>query len=191
MRKPFVHLSVDDVLLSLAPPAPEHTMLACLSEYNRVYNAKFTLYCYSFQDNFLISEIKTDYFQKARKWLALGYHAKTNEPFASDHGYQAGFELTQRTFRALKATRANVLRLHYWDATSEQRAFLSKHGVKRILNREDSIKCENLSEINAESLRIGREEIFFFTHEWCFEQEREKLEAAIRLYCDAGYEFII
>jgi hypothetical protein len=151
IKKPSVHLSIDDVSESLQMLHKcstyaggggmfKSTLFARLKKYHDQYNAKFTLYCYAIKDKFLISEIPFSFRQefKANKdWLKLGFHQKCDVPFLEEEGYAAGFELVERTVKCLHSGRTNTLRLHYWKANPEQKNFLRSKGVTTLLTEDD------------------------------------------------------
>jgi hypothetical protein len=179
------------------------------------YDAKFTLYCYAFTGQFLISEIPSFFrqeFKTNKDWLKLGFHQKCDMPFLEEEGYAAGFELVERTVKRLRCGRTNTLRLHSWKANPEQKNFLRNKGVTTLLTEDDDslpyndddffisqgivhrrtrVRFENLNVINPSTLAIGRKHIVAFTHEWCFADTAEKIEKALSLYRKHGYEFIV
>ena len=53
-------------------------------------------------------------------------------------------------------------------------------------------KCwvEKMEKISAETAHIGDSYISFFTHEWCFDEQLERIEKLIKLYYMADYIFV-
>lgn len=185
-----------------------------LRQWNRHYGAKFTLYCFAMMDNFLLSEIPMRYvdeFCDSAGWLRFGYHGKSASRFSEDRGYRAGYELFSHTAKQLGMQTSSILRLHNWLAEDEQKDFLYNKGIQVLLYPDDSnqpymeddsfedrglqhwrtrIRFEYLDRISESTLHIGLNRIVAFTHEQVFEQESEKMEAAIQLFREKQYEFI-
>jgi hypothetical protein len=110
--------------------------LAVLKKWHDQYNAKFTLYCYSFADQFRVSQIPSSCcreFGAHADWLKLGFHSSCYAPFLEEREYDAGFDLVERTVRRLRAGKTNTLRLHYWKANPEQKDFLRKKTLQLYL----------------------------------------------------------
>ena len=186
-----------------------------LRQWNMQYGLKTTLYCFAVTEDFLISEIPEFYkheFEKAKDWLRFGYHSKFNTPFADEYGTEAGFELCQKTFKKLNCGKSDILRLHYWCGCNEQKRFLKNSGINTLLYPDDDcfkyndndefehcglnhwrtrILFENLKEVDDANLFAGiKERICAFTHEQVFDIQAEKIEKAVKIYLNDGYEFI-
>ena len=180
-----------------------------LYDWHLRYGALFTLHCYCFIKNqdYSISEIPQRFakdFQKHRNWLRFGFHSCTNLPFVDETDYEIAFLNFIQTAQKLQMNSTNILRLHYWNATNRQKQFLYKSGIRVLLYPTDTkcfTKCglehwctnfafEELSILNEQSLCMGESKVVAFTHEWCFEQQIEKIEFALRLYKKNNYVFI-
>jgi len=217
-----VHISIDDIgksfrWLTVNRPKSlfDMRLYGQLKTWHEKFGAVFTLYCFALVEQFLISEIPADYsdeFKANAHWLKFGFHGKCgNYPFAQEIGYRESFELVEKTIERLGAGKTNILRLHSWQATPDQKKFLFEKGVSTLLYPDDDclrydsndkfthcslthwrtrVWLENIEEINDKTLHVGREQIFAFTHEWCFEHVSGKFEEALKIYRDNGYEFI-
>lgn len=185
-----------------------------LRQWNNDFGAKFTLYVFALTEKFLISEIPSKYAEDFRgnaDWLKFGYHGKCEIPFAQESGYAEGFDLVDKTFTMLNAGKTNILRLHCWLATKTQKMFLSRHGTSTllypddnnmpygndntfydddILHRRTQVCYERITVVDTESLCVGDKYVSAFTHEWCFDQEAEKIKDSLKIYRSNGYEFI-
>jgi len=217
-----VHFSIDDIGQSfkwLTTNRPKSLfdmrLYGQLKTLHEKFGTIFTLYCFALVEQFLISEIPSAYsaeFKANAHWLKIGFHGKCgNYPFAQETGYREGFELVDKTIERLSAGKTNILRLHSWQATPDQKKFLFEKGVFTLLYPDDDclrygsndefthcslthrrtrVCLERSEEINDRTLHIGREQIAVFTHEWCFERVSGKLEESLKIYRDNGYEFI-
>ena len=94
---------------------------------------------------------------------------------------------------------------------SEQKEFLYLQGIRTLLYPDDDmynygsddefiesnithwrtrIRFENIESICEESAHVGKERIIAFTHEKFFDEQKDKIEYAIKLYKQHGYMFI-
>jgi hypothetical protein len=214
-----VHFSVDDIGLRLRDASGGNGLFdvpffAKLKEWHDKFDLRVTCYCYAMTEDWLISELSHESapdFGRSKGWLKFGFHAKRDFAFADESGYEAGFELVNATIRRLGGGMTDTLRLHCWNASAEQKAFLRRKGVRVLLTQDDDglpygdddtytdcglvhmrtrVRFEEMKEITPETLHIGREHIVAFTHEWCFDEQIDKIEEALRLYKDAGCGFV-
>ncbi|GHV18272.1 hypothetical protein FACS18949_11680 [Clostridia bacterium] len=174
-----VHFSIDDV--SEVSFSGKVQLFESLTYLYEKYNLKSTCYCYGRDIPKKQARIK-DY-------IKFGFHSEDEQPFKDDIYYKKHFKLATRKLRRF-STVTDFLRLHYWDATDEQLKFLYKMGVKRLHTREPTVRFENISDLMPQSLHIGNEQVFAFTHEWCLDEQRAKVEEALEMYLAAGYNFI-
>jgi hypothetical protein len=59
-----------------------------------------------------------------------------------------------------------------------------------LIHMRTRLCFEKLEAVSAQTLHIGRDRIVAFTHEWCFDEQINKIEKALALYGGAGYEFV-
>jgi hypothetical protein len=216
-----VHISVDDVEKSLAwlinnqPNSIfDSTFFDELRKWHNEFGAVFTLYIFSETEHFKVTDIPIRYaheFSSNSNWLKFGYHSNSHIPFVQEKDYEKGFRLVEQKLNELGAGKTDILRLHYWHVTSEQKIFLRNNGVSCLLYPDDEalpydeddsfcdnsllhkrtrIRFENLTITDSTSLDIGRCHIIAFTHEWCFPSIIQTLENALRIYSENGYKFI-
>lgn len=134
--KKTIHFSVDDVGSCLRDACESESLFdvpffAKLKEWHDNCELRVTCYCFAMTDTWLISELSDRLapdFKRNRKWLKFGFHAKRDLAFEEESGYRAGFELVNTTLRRLGAGRTDTLRLHYWNASAEQKRFLARGG---------------------------------------------------------------
>ncbi|MCL2078880.1 MAG: hypothetical protein FWH17_03445 [Oscillospiraceae bacterium] len=178
------------------------------------YGAKFTLYAFAMSSDFLISEIPCEYaveFAESKDWLRFGYHGKCGATaFRDECGFRQGYRLVDDTLSRLNTGKTDVLRLHSWYATSEQKQYLYENGVTQllfpdidelyengesftedgILHHRTRVWFEKMSLMTADTLLVGKENVYAFTHEKHFEGQTDNIEKAIALYKQADYLFI-
>lgn len=215
-----VHLSIDDVCNAfrwLANNRPESLfdmrLFGKLYEWHEKYGISFSLYCFAETEGFKLLDIPQCYakdFANSREWLKFGYHGRCAMRFEDDKEYDIGFEMFKQVSDNLMMKRTDILRLHNWYATSEQKKYLHKMGIKTLLYPdvvelpyEDNdmfidcslehwkthIRFEYLQELSESSLKVGKERIVAFTHEKYFDGEADKIEKAIKIYMENGYDF--
>jgi len=208
-----VHLSIDDIYMSLR--SEENNILSVLKQMHTAFGAKFTLYHYTDMEGWQIEQIPKPigaFLKDNRDWLKLGFHSANETPFSSsERDYNQCFLRSRCIWGKLKAATTDILRLHYWDATDEQKDFLRKKGVQVLLMRDDDdlpydefdkyeecgitmrrtrVRFENITDISLDSLHIGKPFIAAFTHEWCFAENEGKIWRALEIYSGNGYTFI-
>jgi len=214
-----VHISIDDVGQSLRLLAHERPVsifdsdfFALLKKWHNQFNAKFTLYVFS--DSFLLSDMPVEYtndFHGNAQWLKWGYHGSSKLPFIEELNYEEEFKLLDKAFDKLGAGKTDILRLHYWQVSPEQKKFLHSKGITCLLYPDDDklpydcndtfyehglphlrtrVRFENIDTVNPETLAIGKNHIAAFTHEWCFPDIIMRMEESLRLYSKCGYRFI-
>jgi hypothetical protein len=185
-----------------------------LKRWHEEYGLKVSLYCINEFEGFNIQDfpnVYADELSENKEWLRFGFHSSTDQPFLSDRGYRFGFANTVGKLKELDAGITNIIRLHSWLATSEQKNWLASQGIEMIfipyvedcyLGKEEFYvedglkhqvtKCwiEKMRQINEKTLNIGEEFISCFTHEWCFDEQVDRIEKMIGLYSMYGYIFI-
>lgn len=185
-----------------------------LLRWHEKYDLKISMYCISDLEGFNIAEFPEKYsedFKRNRDWLRFGFHASTGEPFITDNDYMSGFNNVTTKLQELGAGITDTIRLHSWIANCKQKEWLVSQGVKTIFypNVEEYsydqnglffasglehhvTKCwiERMNDINKETACIGDTYISCFTHEWCFDEQIQRIEKLINIYKLEGYEFI-
>ncbi len=217
--KRLVHLSIDDVgasLCWLCQNLPTNIwdmrFFGKLRHFNAKYGAEFTLYVFYETGSRTIGDIPQRYvddFSACANWLKFGFHSRNSERFENDNNYRDAYCHTQAEIQRLGMGKTDILRLHYWKATEEQKCFLHNAGVRSLLYPFDDeryvdgkfldsdiihiktdVCFERIAEANSVSLSIGKPIIAAFTHEKLFEQQLEKIETALDIFEKNGYEFI-
>lgn len=185
-----------------------------LKKWHDMYGAKFTCYCIVKMDDFSFFDIPYHYkkdFADCSHWLRFGFHSCDATSFCKTVDYMNMYDDYMRYLRELKMGETDFLRLHSWLATDEQRLFLASRGIKMIhypnddeipydsadefcenglLHKRTRVWLEKTPEITEKTLHIGRNYIGVFTHEWCFDEQKNKMETAIQEYKQSGYCFI-
>jgi hypothetical protein len=216
----IVHLSIDDVGVSLRWLCNNHPdsiwdmrFFGRLSELHAKYGAQFTLYCfYDLGGGLTFSDISDSYakeFAGCADWLKFGFHSRNSEPFSKDIDWIFAFEATSAAIRRLGMGTTDILRLHYWKASQEQKHRLRDMGVVTLLypneddryaeekyidsgivHRRTAICFEKMLDINELSLHIGNRVIAAFTHEKCFEMSLVNIEFALKIWTQNGYSIM-
>jgi hypothetical protein len=199
-----VHFSVDDVSNSLrditgtGDPFGDRMFRQLVLRHD-LYGLKCTLYVYL---DALLPLPALKFWRDHAVWLKLGYHSATDQPFSEESGYQSNFQAAKRIFRKIKCGTTDTIRLHYWECTDEQGSFLKRNGVETLLVKADTqsiqsinavltdICFENIDTADRERLFTGKAQTVAFTHEWCFAENVQKIETALGLWKNSGYEFI-
>jgi hypothetical protein len=215
----LVHFSIDDVGASLrwlCQNRPAHIwdmrFFGKLQEFNTKYGTEFTLYIfYDIGSGSVVGDIPQRYaddFLACANWLKFGFHSRNSERFENDNHYKSSYELMQAAIQVLGMGKTDILRLHYWKATAEQKCFLHKAGVRSLLcpsqdekyengkycengiiHRKTDVCFERLSKVDCAALAVGNPIIAAFTHEKLFEQQIEKIEAALDIFVKNEYVF--
>lgn len=189
-------------------------LFAQLKEFHEKYGLKCSLYIFEPTDFFWMAshfQHFRDDFSLNSTWLRFGYHGNKIR-FSKDYAYASGYYLFECACQKLDAEITKTVRLHNWYATPEQKSFLYDKGVRTllypddnclrydengcfteqgILHRKTNVRIENIAEITCSSLLIGKEKyIVAFTHEGCFDTQSSKIESAVKLYSECGYEYV-
>lgn len=214
-----VHFSIDDVCSSfnyIHKNRPQSIfdmrLYGQLLDWHKKYGLIVSLYCIYNDTDFNLSMVPDKYkseFYDNRDWLKFGFHSLDDKPFKMDKDYANSFNKMEEFISKMKMGTTSVLRLHSWETTDEQDLFLKSRGVEIILsskdgNYDDDGKCfkngiihrrtdfwiEQMSNINCKELEIGSNYIVLFTHEWCFDQYKKRIETAFEIMQQKGYVFI-
>jgi hypothetical protein len=215
----LVHLSIDDVGASLRwlfQNGPQSVwdmrFFGKLRELREKYHAEFTLYCfYDFGGGLTFNDMPDNYakeFSLCADWLKFGFHSRNGEPFLSDADWMPAFVSVYSAIRRYGIGETDVLRLHYWKASQEQKHRLRDMGVMTLLypneeryyqydryseagivHRRTRVCFEKISELNECALAVGVSVVVAFTHERFFEQQSVNMEFALRSYSENGYSF--
>ncbi|MCR5416433.1 MAG: hypothetical protein K6E79_06535 [Pseudobutyrivibrio sp.] len=185
-----------------------------LLQWHKKYGLKVTLYLIACSEDYLISEIPEKYksdFADNKDWLRFGFHSKSKLSFREDSGYKAGYELVQSTIKKMNMGETDTLRLHSWFCSAEQKAFLYDEGIKTIFYPDDDClkydkndlfldcglihrrtRCwvEKMDHIDEEHCFVDKEYVSVFTHEWCFDEQKDKIECLLEIYKKAGFSFL-
>lgn len=185
-----------------------------LKDWHDRYDAKFTCYCIVEFDGYSFFDIPLKYaedFQNCASWLRFGFHGCDSLKFSQSIDYADTYDKFMWYLHELKMGDTDFLRLHSWMATEKQKRFLVSRGVRTLhypdddifsYNSEDEfvenglrhkrtrVWLEKLGEITDQTLCIGRNYVGVFTHEWCFDEQKDKMELAICRYQQNGYQFI-
>jgi len=216
-----VHFSIDDIGSSFrwlyshnAQSVFDIPLFAKLRLFHEEYGLKCSLYIFELTDFFWMAEMFPQFkeeFSSNSQWLRFGYHGNKIQ-FTKDYAYMSGYFLFEYACKKLRAEITNIIRLHNWYASVEQKQFLYHKGIRTLLypndnclrydenscfvdqgivHRRTDIRIENLNELTCNSLLIKKQNlVVVFTHEECFETLLDKIEAVIKLYSVNGYQFI-
>ena len=151
-----VHLSFDDVDIAMRQLTEDSTKYCSIFDHpffryllylHESYDAKMTLYIYSENKDYSVSDFPNCYkpeFEQNADWLKLGFHAirpNHSEVETSQlERFAVAYEKTESSIVrfAGKDCMSHTLRLHYWQCTEEERAFLAQHGVRTLLTCDDT-----------------------------------------------------
>ncbi len=185
-----------------------------LKRFHEKFHVKFTLYCIMKGQGYSFCKIPLDYreeFLKNADWLRFGFHSVTDEPFRETRSYQDSFFAFVKKREELGMGITDTLRLHSWRIRDDQLDFLHSQGISTVLYpdeeqfpydengffvrnnmmfRRTDIWLEKTECINENILEIGNKACAVFTHEWCFDAEKEKMEKALFLHKANGYCFL-
>ena len=132
----YIHFSIDDVgqslnWLSVNRPKKIYDMrfFGLLKKWHDDYDIKVTLNVYACLDNFELNQIPEEYkndFNSAAEWMKFAYHSKSLEPFIDDDldAVSMGYNIYDDTCTRLLWRRSDIVRLHFWIASEEQKKFL-------------------------------------------------------------------
>lgn len=216
-----VHFSIDDVGSSLewlAHNRPnsifDMRFFGKLRYLHEKYGTKISLYCFPLCEELLSADCIEQYyneFYENSDWLKFAYHGRSEMRFCDNEAYVGDIEKFIGDAKKIGMSLTDIIRLHYWDATEEQKNYLKAIGIHAILYRNDdsiqynerdffidggvqhwrtTVQFERIKEINYKTCGIAAERIVAFTHENKFEQNFDKIESALKIYIDNGYEFL-
>ena len=150
-----VHFSIDDCLNSLRfLTENQHQFTSIfdldfygkLREYHNKYNASFSLYLFEEKNGFQIQDVCTKYkreFEENKDWLRFGFHGSERlESLSSEESFPVFCEAYKNTKNALNNFASDqawvdLIRLHRYQATSQEVAFLREQGIKGLLTAHD------------------------------------------------------
>lgn len=187
-----------------------------LKDFNERFQARFSLYCimrapsegYSFLD---LPEVYRSEFADCADWLRFGFHSVTDKPFAQTDSYEEEFLAFDEKVKLLGMGKADILRLHSWNIRDEQIDFLKDHGVTAILSPDEvglpydesgyftrrdmlfkrtDIWLEKTEDIVEKWTETSQKNCTVFTHEWCFDEQKDKMETVLSLHNKGGYQFL-
>lgn len=153
MERKTVHFSIDDCEKCFVRLCTKHykclwddSFFHLLRGWHLKYGAKFTLYTYTnFFDGHSIQDVPNTYkndFRSCVDWLKIGFHASNSnisiEEIKEFARFQSDFfRVRDCIVRFAEAKNiSTILRLHYWYATSDERLFLQKQGIKILLTAD-------------------------------------------------------
>lgn len=185
-----------------------------LLQWYKEYGVISNLYCIFNLDNFIISDTPMMYkteFEENANWLKYGFHSGYEKPFIEDSDYMASYVKTHNFIEEMSMGQTRDIRLHSWRATDDQEAFLNYMGIKTlfmpndkenpydengtyirngIIHRRTDVWFEKIDEINEENLGVEKEYLTLFTHEWCFDEQKERIDTAIGILINNGFVFV-
>lgn len=148
-----IHVSVDDVsvferlFVGAYTDVFDEPFLNILQTLHQRTGAKFTLYVYESS----VTDVPDFYWAQIRTnsdWMKIGFHATS----AEDPAYQSDDEFITSYNRldsilSNKApqNKTNILRLHYWKATTTEISYLRDKGVRVLLSADRDAISYSLS----------------------------------------------
>lgn len=213
------HFSIDDVGASLKyifnkNPSSifDLRLYSQLLKWHEQYKLVSTLYCIVNIEGFCISELPDKYvneFADNADWLKFGFHAGDEHPFLQDLNYRESYYTAKEIIEKKKMGCTNSLRLHSWYASDEQESFLNSMGVTTIFmppdckemyidgeykkngitHRKTDIWFEKMM-IDQMPLDVNRSFLTLFTHEWCFDEQKDKIDAVLSILKQNDYIFV-
>lgn len=138
-----VHLSIDDVILSLKElyeTEPKSvfdiTFFRDLKTYHEKYGAKFSLYSFVKYKDFLISQIPSIYWNElidCSEWLRFGFHGTHTKENVERFSYFCDLFYSV----VPKQIQTSTLRLHRYFSTDEELRLLKAMGLTELLCRDN------------------------------------------------------
>lgn len=192
----------------------EMRFFGTLKYFHETFDAKFTLYCIAEGPGYSFCRIPPDYreeFLENSAWLRFGFHSVTDQPFKETESYQESFFAFVKKQEELGMGKTDTLRLHSWGIRDDQLDFLRSQGISTILYpdeahlpydenglfmrkgmvfRRTGVWLEKKEYIDGDMLKTGGGVCTVFTHEWCFDREKDKMEKALFLHNASGYCFL-
>lgn len=160
------HLSIDDCTKCFKELKEnqyksifEVSLFKILQELNSLYDAKFTLYCWSVKSKFKISSLDDSYkkeFEENTEWLKIGFHSSAEFNYLEQSHLgrtELEFYNTVSDFNntiikiAGKRSLTDKIRLHYYSATHNEIEFLKNNGIKELLTSHDGRRSYMLTEM--------------------------------------------
>ena len=214
------HFSIDDVGLSfryMHSHKPQTIfdmrLYSTLFRWHKKYGLVANLYCILNIGGFDISNLVDNYqteFENCSDWLKYGFHSGSAKPFCEDKDYQNSFEKTQVFFKKMRMGYTDTIRLHSWNASDSQEEYLRSKGIKSILmpneigypydngiyykngilHRRTDLWFEKVPRIDDKSIKMENDFFVMFTHEWCFDDQRTKIEETLKILAASGFCFI-
>lgn len=148
------HFSIDDVIFSLQELTTKnyksvfrHPFYAFLRRLHKKYGCVFSLYVFSQKNGFAIEDMTCKFreeFLANSNWLRFGYHGES-EKFNSDlyHQYSRINKAIERFSGQSKICK--TIRLHGFNATQDEVAFMTKNNLKCLLCADDNRVSYGLS----------------------------------------------
>lgn len=212
-----VHFSVDDVGNSLrwlnlndANTVFASDFFSNLRTLYHQFNVKTDLYVLELAEFLLLVQNENMKLDECRDYIRFGFHGN-KIAFRKDYHYVSEYILFQKACKQANINQADIVRLHNWYATDEQKCYLQKQGLKCLLypnddclkyNKDDCfehlglkhqrthIRIEHLPKITKELLAVGKEHIEVFTHEPHITIDWDKIRRCMEVYYASGYKFI-
>ncbi len=215
----LAHFSIDDVGASFRymynkRPASifDLRLYSQLLKWHEQYGLIASLYCIFMLDGFDLFLLPDRYqyeFEKNANWLKFGFHSRCSIPFIKDADYKTSYVRTLNFIKKMKMGRAQAIRLHSWYASDEQELFLKENGVTTIFMPTDGIvysddgtyenngiihrrtDCwiEKMKDVSEASFGLDKEYLTLFTHEWCFDDQKERINTIIKVLFENGFTF--
>ncbi len=219
----YIHFSIDDVGKSLAwlavnKPKSIYDMLffGLLNKWHSCYGIKVTLNVYACLENFDLAQIPEVYkreFDSAGDWMRFAYHSKSIRPFIEDelNTVITGYNIFDEACRRLMWHQSDIVRLHFWKASEEQKKFLKSKGVNILIYKDDAefeydsndefydqelihwknnirFETDDIKKIKA--IIDNKERVVMFTHEWALFDQRLKIENTLKLCSNSIWSYI-
>lgn len=167
-----VHLSIDDVEVSMRNLSKhnygsifDEPFFAYLQQLHKDYGIKISLYIYKEADNYDIKNFPAKYkreFANNADWLKFGFHAirpHFNEEITANlDTFLTAYRQVDSciTVFAGESSKSQILRLHYFFATPEERTLISRMGGAILLTADNpGRRSYSLSDNQLNALRKG------------------------------------
>lgn len=185
-----------------------------LLNWHEKYGLVANLFCIVRIEDFCISDLPTMYrteFENNADWLKFGFHSGNEFSFLEDYDYKNSYEKAEYFFENMSMGQTKAIRLHSWNATDEQELFLKSRGVETlfmpnendymydgngvyikngIIHHRTDLWFEKMGEISDEKLATNKDFIVMFTHEWCFDEQKSRIDKALSFFYDNGFRYI-
>lgn len=150
-----IHISFDDVIFVFKDLERhkyksifQQRLLKRLKWFHDRYGCKFTLYVFIEYEGCSLGHLEDRYKEELLKnsdWLKLGYHGYSAE--MPDDQFITGYNQFKKLIKGYEKIESHVIRLHRFQATFEEVAFLSQQGVKTLLTADDDRCNYDLSDV--------------------------------------------